>query len=54
MDVILGREALIIFLQLSQVMAEKRVETLSQARGWVNGQIAIAVARSYSRMIGGY
>ena len=32
-------------------MTEKRGETLLQVKGWVNGRIAIAVARSYSRMI---
>ena len=50
-DGILGRGALVILSQLSQSMAEKREEPLLQVRGWVNGQIAIAVARSYSQMI---
>ena len=50
-DRMLVREALVILAQLSRTMAEKREEPLSQVRGWVNGQIAIAVARSYSRMI---
>ena len=34
-------------------MEEKRDKPLSQVREWVNGQIAIAVTRSYSRMIHG-
>ena len=37
--------------QLSQFISEKMEEHLSQVRGWVNGRIAIAVARSYSQMI---
>ena len=37
--------------QLSQVVADKREEPLSQVRVCVNGHIAIAIARSYSRMI---
>ena len=36
-DVMLGREALVVPSQLSRVMAEKREETLSQVQGWVNG-----------------
>ena len=32
-------------------MVKKLEEPLSQVRGWVNGRIAIAIARSYSRMI---
>ena len=39
--------------QLSRDMAEKMEEPLSQVRGWVNGIIEIAVARSYSQMIYG-
>ena len=50
---ILGRESLVVFLQLSQVMAEKREEPLSKVRERVNGRIVIAVARSYSQMIRG-
>ena len=49
----LGREALFLILQFSQVMAEKRAEPLLQVQGWENGLIAIAVARSYSRIICG-
>ena len=32
-DVMLGREALVVLYQLSRVMAEKREETLYQVRG---------------------
>ena len=47
----LGRKALVVLSQLSRVTAAKIAEPLSQVRGWVNVQTAIAVARSYSRMI---
>ena len=50
-DRMLGRKALVVLSQLSRFMAEKRDKPLSQVRGWVNGQIAIAVASSYSKMI---
>ena len=53
-DRLLGREALIVISQLSQVMAEKMEETLSKVRGWVNRHIDISVARSYSSMIRRY
>ena len=49
----LGRESLVVLSQLIRVMAEKREEPLLQVQGWVNGRIAIAVARSYSWMIRG-
>ena len=51
MDRILGRDYLVVLYQLSQVVADKREEPLSQVRVCVNGHIAIAIARSYSRMI---
>ena len=34
-------------------MAAKRAKPLSQVWGWINGQIAIAVARSYLQRIKG-
>ena len=49
----LGREAQVILTNLSPLMAAKMEEPISHMRGWVNGQIAIAVARSYSHMIRG-
>ena len=52
-DIIIGREALVVLLQLSKFMSEKREEPLSQVRGWVNSQIEISVARSYSQIIHG-
>ena len=36
---------------LSQFIAEKREEPRLQVQGWVNGRIAIAVAKLYSQMI---
>ena len=50
---ILGREDVLVLSPLIQVMAEKRENPLLQVQGWVNGLIAIAVARSYSQMIHG-
>ena len=47
----LGKEALVILSNLSRLMAEKLEEPISHVRGWVNGRIAIAVTRLYSRMI---
>ena len=52
-DGMLGMEALFVLYQLSRFMAEKREELLLQVRGWLNGRIAIAVARSYSQIIHG-
>ena len=47
----LGKEALVILTNLSQLIATKIEEPLSQVRGWVNVRIAITVARLYSHMI---
>ena len=49
----LEKEALILLTNLSQLMVAKLKEPISHVHGWFNGQIAIAVARSYSRMIHG-
>ena len=49
----LGREALVLLSQLSQVISEVREETIFQVWEGVNGQIKIAVARSYSQIICG-
>ena len=51
MDGMLGKEALVLLTNLSPLMAEKHEEHLSHICGWVNGQIVITVARSYSHMI---
>ena len=48
---ILGKEALVVLADLSRLMEAKVDEPISHVRGWVNGRIAIAVARSYSCMI---
>ena len=50
---ILGREALVLLAQLSQIIAEKRDKPILHVRVWINGQITTVVARSYSHMIRG-
>ena len=52
-DVMLGREALVVLLQLSRVLLEKREKLPFQLQGWVNGKIILAVARTYSQIIRG-
>ena len=52
-DGMIGREDLVIVANLSGLMAEKNYEPILHVRGWINGLIAIVVARSYSRMIRG-
>ena len=47
----LGKEALFLLSRLSRVIAKKREEPIFQVRGWVDGRITIAIARSYSWMI---
>ena len=37
----LGRESIVVLLQLSWVMSEKTKEPLLQVRGWLNGQIVL-------------
>ena len=50
-DGMIGREDLVIVANLSGLMAEKNYQPILHVRGWINGLIAIVVARSYSRMI---
>ena len=40
-----------VLAQFSLIMAAKLDESIFHIRGWINGKIAIAVARSYSRII---
>ena len=49
----LGREALVVLVQLGQTMSEKRDKPLLHLRGQINGQIEIVISRSNSRMIHG-
>ena len=49
----LGREALFVIANYSQLMAAKMDEPILHVHVWINGRIAIAVTRSYSKMIGG-
>ena len=53
LDEMLGSASLVVTAQFSRVAAAKREKSLLQIQGWVSGQIEIAVARSYSRMIRG-
>ena len=46
-------EAQVVLKKLRQTVAKKRDETILHVRGRINGQIEIAVARSYSHMIRG-
>ena len=48
----LGREALIVLAQMNRTMAERRGTPFART-GVGNGRTAIAVVRSYSRMIRG-
>ena len=50
---ILGKGVLVVLTNYSQLTATQLKETLSQVRCLVNGRIAIAFARLYSRMIRG-
>ena len=43
----LVKDALAVLTNLSLIMAEKTEEPISHARGWINGQIEIALVRSY-------
>ena len=52
-DGMLGKEALVLLVNLSRLVAAKMEEPISYMRGWVNGRITIAVTISYSRMIRG-
>ena len=49
----LGREAQVLLVNLCQVMAVKMEELVLLMHGWVDGQIAITVMRSYYCMIRG-
>ena len=49
----IGKEALVVLVKLSQLMAAKIEEPILHMRGWINGRIAILVARKYSCMIRG-
>ena len=49
----LGKEALVVLVKLSQIMAAKIEEPITHVRGWDNGCTTITVARLYSRMIRG-
>ena len=50
-DGMLGKDAQVVLTTLSQLMAPKTEEQILHVKSWVNGQIAIAVARLYSPML---
>ena len=45
-DEILGKEAQVVLITLSQLMAAKMEEPISHVKGWVNGRIVITIAMS--------
>ena len=47
----IGKEALVILVNLIQTMTEKMEESISHLRVWINSWIVIVVVRSESRMI---
>ena len=52
-DVMISMEALAIITPLIPNISEEREEPLSYVWGWINDLIAIAVVRSYPRIIRG-
>ena len=50
---VMGKDTQVVLATLSQIMATKMDETILHVKSWVNGQIAIAVARSYSQVLRG-
>ena len=46
-DGVMGKEAQCVLTTLSRIMATKIYEPILHIKGWVNGQIAFAVMRSY-------
>ena len=49
----LGKEALVVLINLSQLMEAKMEESILHVQGWANGWILIAVVISYIYMIHG-
>ena len=47
----LGKGALVVLMNLSQIMAAKIEEPILHMSGWINFQITINIARLYSHMI---
>ena len=52
-DGMLGKESLVVLVNLSQLMAAKMKESISHVHDWINDRIAITVAIMYSCMIRG-
>ena len=49
----LGKEAQVVLVTSSRLIAAKTEEPILHVKGWVNGRIAFAVARAYSWMLRG-
>ena len=52
-DEMMGKEAQVVLVTFSQIMAVKMDGPILH-KGWIDGRIAIAIARSYSRVIHQY
>ena len=50
-DGMMGKEAQVVLANLSQLMAVKTDEPISNVKGWVNGCIAIMVIRLYFQVL---
>ena len=45
-DGMIGRETLVVLMNLSQLLAEKIYQLIFHVQGWINGRIAISIKRS--------
>ena len=50
-DYMMGKEALVVLATLSRLVAAKMDEPVLHVTGWVNKQILISFARSYSMVL---
>ena len=50
----LGKEAQVVLVTSSRLIAAKTEEPILHVKGWVNGWITIVVARLYYWMLHGY
>ena len=50
----IGKEDLVVLVNLSRLVAAKMDEPILHVRDWINGRIAVAVVMSYSQTILGY
>ena len=47
----IGKEDLVVLVNLSRLVAAKMDEPILHVRDWINGRIAVAVVMSYSQTI---